>query len=115
MYLWEIENEEGEVLIKWAREKYLHSILERDAAEQSYYDIVRTVITSKLLDKRIVSGKIVEIDFADGVCKCCYRGVSRGKIKYSLFTTKGKPGKTTQTTDWTMYEHMELLKGQDNE
>lgn len=110
MYLWNIEDEESIQLIKWAREKYLRSMLETEGAEEAYYEIVHSFVSTKLIERRIISGIMVEIAFSNSTCKCIYEGVQRGKIIYRDFTKKGKPYKTKNTTSWDMWEHIKRVE-----
>lgn len=110
MFMWEIEDSESQKLIKWAREKYLKCLIDKEAAEEGYYEIVSSVIGKKLLEKRIVPGMTTEINFADGTCKCIYEGLRRGKIYYRPFTKKGKPYKSCDNTSWDMWEHITRIE-----
>lgn len=110
MWLWDIEDEESLKLIKWAREKHLRCKLEEEGAKQAYYEIIDSFVSNKLINKRIVPGVLVVIDFADEPCKCKYEGVRFGKIRYRGYTQKGAFYKQPDCTSWEMWEHIKRFE-----
>jgi hypothetical protein len=109
LYSWEIEEDELESFIKEARKRYLKSVLDKEIAENTYYEIIKNLVTKKLGAQGIGLGTQINISFDDEECPCVFRGINRGKIKFTEFTKKKKLCKRISLTDWDMWEHIQKI------
>lgn len=109
MFVYDIEESEKEELIKNARKRYLQSIVEKEGAQQAYYNIVHDVVMWNLSEKEIFEGTEVIISFSDGDVKCIYECTYKGEIMYRPYTVKGKLYKSTESTNWGMWKYMRAV------